>query len=117
MRSRLEQDLQLDAKLAREAEDLKALADLAGEGEDVLSELTGEVNKLEQETQHTEIRMLLSGEHDMSNAIVTIHPGAGGLESQDWAEMLIRMYMRWAERSGFSTKGRRGGDQVLNIHC
>ncbi len=103
-RSRLEQDIQLDSKLARDAEDLKALAELAVEGEDVLHELEGEVKKLEQETQHTEIRMLLSGEHDASNAIMTIHPGAGGVESQDWAEMLVRMYLRWSERSGYTTK-------------
>ncbi len=103
-RSRLEQDIQLDSKLERDAEDLRALAELAGEGEDVLHELEGEVQKLEQETQHTEIRMLLSGEHDASNAIVTIHPGAGGVESQDWAEMLVRMYLRWSERSGYSTR-------------
>jgi peptide chain release factor 2 len=103
-RSRLEQDLQLDSKLSREVEDLKALAELADEGEDVLHDLTSEVQKLEQEVQHTEIRMLLSGEHDASNAIVTIHPGAGGIESQDWAEMLVRMYLRWSERSGYVTK-------------
>lgn len=70
----------------------------------MLDELSSEVQKLEQETQHTEIRMLLSGEHDRSNAIVTIHPGAGGVESQDWAEMLVRMYLRWSERSDFSAK-------------
>lgn len=85
-------------------EDLKALAELAREGEDVQSELASEVQKLEQEAQHTEIRMLLSGEHDQSNAIVTIHPGAGGVDSQDWAEMLLRMYLRWAERSGYNPK-------------
>jgi peptide chain release factor 2 len=103
-RSRLEQDIQLGLKLARDVDDLKALAELAEEGEDVISELTREVEKLEQEAQHTEIRMLLSGEHDHANAIVTIHPGAGGVESQDWAEMLVRMYLRWSERSGYSTK-------------
>jgi peptide chain release factor 2 len=48
--------------------------------------------------------MLLSGEHDASNAIVTIHPGAGGVDSQDWAEMLVRMYLRWGERSGYTIK-------------
>lgn len=70
----------------------------------MLDELSSEVQKLEQETQHTEIRMLLSGEHDRSNAIVTIHPGAGGVESQDWAEMLVRMYLKWSERSDFSAR-------------
>ncbi len=90
--------------MARQIDDLKALAELAREGEDVGAELAGEVQRLEQEAQHTEIRMLLSGEHDHSNAIVTIHPGAGGVDSQDWAEMLLRMYLRWSERSGYATK-------------
>jgi peptide chain release factor 2 len=103
-RSRLEQDIQLDAKLGREIDDLKALVELADEGEDVIPELMREVETLERESQHTEIRMLLSGEHDASNAIVTIHPGAGGVDSQDWAEMLVRMYLRWSERSGYATK-------------
>ena len=103
-RSRLDRDIQLDAKLAKDVEDLKALTELAAEGEDVLPDLTREVEMLEQEARHTEIRMLLSGEHDASNAIVTIHPGAGGVDSQDWAEMLVRMYLRWSERSGYATK-------------
>jgi peptide chain release factor 2 len=103
-RSRLEKDILLDSKLTGDIEDLKALAELAGEGEDVLRDLSNEVQRLEQEAQHTEIRMLLAGEHDASNAIVTIHPGAGGVESQDWAEMLVRMYLRWSERSGYTTK-------------
>jgi peptide chain release factor 2 len=103
-RSRLEQDIELDVKLAREGADLRALFELADEGEDVLADLTREVEKLEQEAQHTEIRMLLAGEHDRNNAIVTIHPGAGGVESQDWAEMLVRMYLRWSERSGYVSK-------------
>jgi len=77
-RSRLDRDIQLDSQLASDAGDLRALAELAEEGEDVIAELTSEVEKLEQEAQHTEIRMLLSGEHDASNAIVTVHPGAGG---------------------------------------
>ena len=53
--------------------------------------------------------MLLSGENDARSAIVTIHPGAGGTESQDWAEMLLRMYLRWAERKGFQTRGSPTG--------
>jgi len=104
MRSRLERDIELDAKLTKEGQDIRALVELAEEGEDVLSDLADEVQKLEQEAQHTEIRMLLGGENDSLNAIVTIHPGAGGVESQDWAEMLVRMYLRWSERSGYVTK-------------
>jgi peptide chain release factor 2 len=103
-RSRLEKDIQLDSKLTTDIEDLKALVELAREGEDVLRDLASEVQRLEQEAQHTEIRMLLAGEHDALNAIVTIHPGAGGVDSQDWAEMLVRMYLRWSERSGYIAK-------------
>ena len=51
-----------------------------------------------------ETKVLLSGENDQLNAIVDIHPGAGGTESQDWAEMLMRMYLRWAEQNGFKTQ-------------
>jgi len=94
----------LDARLARDVSDLGALMDLAVEGEDVLAELAAEAGRLEQEIRQTEIRTLLSGEHDESNAIVSIHPGAGGTESQDWAEMLMRMYLRWSERSGYGTE-------------
>jgi peptide chain release factor 2 len=100
----METDIEADSRYAREIEDLKALVELAGEGEDVSDELTAEIGRLEQETQHTEILMLLSGEHDVSNAIVTIHPGAGGVDSQDWADMLVRMYLRWGERDGYTVK-------------
>ncbi len=103
-RRKLERDVELDAKLVRDMADLGALMDLATEGEDVLQELKVEVERLEKEIQQTEIRTLLSGEHDDTNAIVSIHPGAGGTESQDWAEMLLRMYLRWAERSGYATE-------------
>ncbi len=103
-RRRLEQDVELDARLDREVADLHALTEPAAEGEDVLADLKNEVEKLDQESRHIEIRMLLSGEHDASNAIVTIHPGAGGTESQDWAQMLVRMYLRWAERSGYTSE-------------
>ncbi len=104
VRRRLERDVEMDARLVRDLDDLNAMMELASEGEDVLDELKKEVVRLEQETQQTEIQMLLSGQHDESNAIVTIHPGAGGTESQDWAEMLVRMYLRWSERSGYKTE-------------
>jgi peptide chain release factor 2 len=103
-RRRLERDVELDGRLTRDMADLGALVDLATEGEDVLPELTQELARLEKEIQQTEIRTLLSGEQDDTNAIVSIHPGAGGTESQDWAEMLLRMYLRWAERSGYATE-------------
>jgi peptide chain release factor 2 len=103
-RRRLEQDVDADAKLVRDISDLQALMELASEGEDVLEDLKADLRKIEQETQHIEIRMLLAGEHDISNAIMTVHPGAGGTESQDWAEMLVRMYLHWSERSGYQTE-------------
>ncbi len=70
----------------------------------VESELTQELAKLEEYLSSIETQTLLGGENDRLNAIVTIHPGAGGTESQDWAEMLLRMYLRWAERRGFRTE-------------
>lgn len=62
------------------------------------------LDKLEGEIEAAEIQKLLGGENDAKNAIVTIHPGAGGTESQDWAEMLLRMYLRWAEQKGFKAE-------------
>jgi peptide chain release factor 2 len=74
---------------------------LAREGENVASEVRAELDALRAEIERLETATLLPGENDRLNAIVTIHPGAGGTESQDWAEMLLRMYKRWAERHGF----------------
>ncbi|HXB22300.1 MAG TPA: PCRF domain-containing protein, partial [Candidatus Solibacter sp.] len=100
-RKRLEESLTMDANLARRAEDIAAYFDLAREGEAVTDDLRKEINDLRELAETLETQTLLSGENDMRNAIVTIHPGAGGTESQDWAEMLLRMYLRWAERQGF----------------
>jgi peptide chain release factor 2 len=87
--------------LARKLADLEAYLELAREGENVAGEIRAELGTLQSEVERLEIATLLTGEHDRLNAIVTIHPGAGGTESQDWAEMLLRMYKRWAERHGF----------------
>jgi peptide chain release factor 2 len=87
--------------LARKLADLEAYFELAREGEEVSGELRGELDALRTEVDRLEFATLLPGENDRLNAIVTIHPGAGGTESQDWAEMLLRMYRRWAERHGF----------------
>ena len=75
--------------------------DWAGQGEDVTAELSAGIDQLTGLVEAGEIKKMLGGEHDRKNAIITIHPGAGGTESQDWAEMLLRMYLRWIERRGF----------------
>jgi peptide chain release factor 2 len=81
--------------------DLDAYFELAGEGESVLQEIRADLVSLRAEVDQLETTSLLPSENDQLNAIVTIHPGAGGTESQDWAEMLLRMYRRWAERHNF----------------
>jgi len=103
-KKRLESGLTTHEELARRSGDINAYFDLAREGEDVSAELRREVDELRTLVEKLETATLLSGENDERNAIVTIHPGAGGTESQDWAEMLMRMYMRWAERQGFQTQ-------------
>jgi peptide chain release factor 2 len=103
-KKRLETSLATETDLARRANDIAAYFELAQEGEDVSADLRREIDDLRALVDKLEIATLLSGPNDGLNAIVTIHPGAGGTESQDWAEMLMRMYLRWAEREGFSTQ-------------
>ena len=102
-RKRLEDSLSTDADLGRREEDIATFFELAKEGEDVSGEIKKDMEGLRELVEKLETRTLLSGPQDTANAIVTIHPGAGGTESQDWAEMLMRMYMRWCERKGFET--------------
>jgi len=102
-RKRLEETVAQDLRVATMSSDVAALIELGREGEDVLSMLNGELGGLRDELSCLETGMLLSGEHDHRSAILNIHPGAGGTESQDWAEMLMRMYLRWAERNGFKS--------------
>jgi peptide chain release factor 2 len=87
--------------LAKRGEDLGVLIEWAAQGEDVAAELASGIDEFTRLVDAGEIKKMLGGEHDRKNAIVTIHPGAGGTESQDWAEMLLRMYVRWFERRGF----------------
>jgi peptide chain release factor 2 len=77
------------------------LLDWVRQGEDVGEDLARALTAFERDVESGEVRTMLSGELDAKNAIITIHPGAGGTESQDWAEMLMRMYMRWIERRNF----------------
>jgi peptide chain release factor 2 len=100
-RRRLEDDQALRQSLRQRADDLSVLVEWANAGEDVGADLERGLDELQQEVDAAETKKMLGGEHDRANAIVTIHPGAGGTESQDWAEMLLRMYLKWSERRGF----------------
>lgn len=86
-----------------DALDLAALAE-AEEDESVASELLAEAEKIETTLAKLEFQLRLSGKHDQDDALLSIHAGAGGTEGQDWAEMLLRMYLRWAEASGYQTE-------------
>jgi peptide chain release factor 2 len=99
-RRRIEDDLALRQSLKRRGDDLSVLLEWGGAGEDVSADLESGLEALRQEIEAAETKKMLGGLYDRSNAIVTIHPGAGGTESQDWAEMLLRMYLKWAERRG-----------------
>jgi peptide chain release factor 2 len=100
-RRRIEEDTTLRDSLKRRSDDLGVLVEWANQGEDVSADLARSLDELEREVEAAETKKMLGGEHDRKNAIVTIHPGAGGTESQDWAEMLLRMYLKWTERRGF----------------
>ena len=113
-RKRLEDALASDSELTRREEDISAYLELASEGEQVGEEVSREISALREVVEKLETETLLSGELDRSNAIMTIHPGAGGTESQDWAEMLLRMFLRWCERKGFNTviNDQQPGDEA-----
>ena len=103
-RSRLERVILRQEGFESAAADAEVLFEFAEEDEASAKELRELVKRLEGEVAQAETEMLLAGEHDARNAICTVHPGAGGTESQDWAEMLLRMYLKWAERRGFKTE-------------
>jgi len=92
---------ELSARLS-DLEELKALSDEEGD-EETLVEVHGELSGLLTDLENLELKHMLGDREDRSNAILTIHPGAGGTEAQDWAQMLMRMYSRWSERKGFKT--------------
>jgi peptide chain release factor 2 len=101
-RSRVEKRIQAAESLESKAEELEVLLDLQKEGESVDADIETLVTQLDKEITGVELTMKLSGENDERDAILTIHSGAGGTESQDWAEMLLRMYLRYCERKGWS---------------
>jgi peptide chain release factor 2 len=100
-RRRVEDELGLSDALQRRVDDVGVLVEWAEAGEAVESDLLKGLDEFQADVETAETRKMLGGEHDRLDAIVTIHPGAGGTESQDWAEMLVRMYVRWCERRGF----------------
>jgi peptide chain release factor 2 len=100
----VQEDLDLIRRLDTCREEAETLVEWAREGENVAADLSTHLDKWEEEVEAAELSKLLAGEHDEADAIVNIHPGAGGTESQDWAEMLLRMYLRWAEQRGFKTQ-------------
>ena len=102
-RKRVEEQIDQDKRIAGLASDIETLFELAREGEAVNGDIEREIRAFTAHLEKLETKMLLSGPNDARYTIVTIHPGAGGTESQDWAEMLLRMYLRWAERNGFET--------------
>ena len=103
-RKRLSRIVETDREIASAVSDIEAFIELAREGEPVEDECGAELRALSKRLDEIEIESLLAGEHDQSNAIVTLNAGAGGTEAQDWARMLQRMYLRWAERRGFKSE-------------
>jgi peptide chain release factor 2 len=101
---RIEQSLQLFTRLEEHKEELEVLLVLAEEGENIEEDLRSCLAAFEKDLSEAEFQALFTEADDVRNAIFTIHPGAGGTESQDWAQMLLRMYLRYAERKGFKTK-------------
>ena len=108
-RARLEDELRRWEEKEKEIEEILILSDIAREGEDQedMDELGRRVEALDKALDAYEIERMLGEENDKENAIVYINAGAGGTEAQDWAEMLLRMYLKWAEKKGFRVGGRR----------
>ncbi len=111
----MERILDYHLKIAEKKEELEVLLELAGEGEKIESELKTTLSDFSQALDAAELQTLFFDKDDIRNALLTIHPGAGGTESQDWAQMLFRMYLRFAERRDYkveildSTPGEEAG--------
>lgn len=105
-KTRIEKTVKRWKEIDKKREDLSVLIQLAEEetANTLTPEITQTSDELKTLVHQLEVEMLLSGEKDQNNAIVAIHPGAGGTESQDWAQMLLRMYTRWSERNGYKVE-------------
>ncbi len=100
----LQEQVRVWDSLQRRANDAKELCQMAEDDPALLTELEAEATSLENEIAKREFELALSGKYDNGSAIFSIHAGAGGTEAQDWAQMLLRMYLRWAERRGYKTE-------------
>ncbi|MGH9886353.1 MAG: peptide chain release factor 2, partial [bacterium] len=103
-RKRIETDLSYLKNLKTQEDDTKVLVEWLAQGEDVTRDLQAALDAFEKLVEHAEFQKMLGGEHDQANAIVSINSGEGGTDSQDWANMLLRMYLRWCERHGFAAE-------------
>jgi len=104
-RTTLEKTVQIWDGLVRQAEDVRVMIELGEEAQDAdtLTEVAGMTARLIQEVEAAEFQRMLNGPHDRNSCFITINPGAGGTESQDWAEMILRMYLRYCEKKGWKT--------------
>lgn len=103
-KKRIENDLALGKRFERDIAEIETYLDLAESDPELMVELEAELEQFAEFVEKTEIRNYLSGDHDQNNAFLQIHPGAGGTESHDWAEILLRMYLRFAERMEYDTE-------------
>jgi peptide chain release factor 2 len=102
--ARAQKRLEMFRGLEADVADLSDLAEMAAEDEEMAAELDTQLRSVEERLAELEEARLFSGEYDAGDAVVTVHAGAGGTDSQDWAEILLRMYLRWAERRGFGVE-------------
>jgi peptide chain release factor 2 len=113
-RRHFERRLEALRRLESDSEELEVWNELLAEGEDPGEDITTFAERVRAHLDELELQLKLSGEHDDKNALVLVHSGAGGTESQDWAEMLLRMYLRWAEKNGYEVElmDRQDGDEA-----
>ncbi len=113
-RKRLTRVIQTDEEIERAVSEIETYLELGAEGEPVEAECAKALKEFASRLEQIETESLLAGEHDASNAIVTLNAGAGGTEAQDWASMLQRMYLRWADRRGFKSEisDTQGGEEA-----
>ena len=102
--ARAQRRLEMFRGLESDVADLADLAEMASEDEEMAAELGDQLGAVEKRLDELEEARLFSGEYDAGDAVVTVHAGAGGTDSQDWAEILLRMYLRWSERRGFEVE-------------